>query len=90
MAERPDYVAPQTVEGRVFAESGGRSAVVRIPLAQAGLDAARPHPVRLNLRVQHKDGGRSLWLPEHPLTLQDWVLAEKDLVNSLEADNLPK
>jgi hypothetical protein len=29
-------------------------------------------------------------LPEHPLTLEDWVLAEKDLVNSLEADNLPK
>jgi hypothetical protein len=29
-------------------------------------------------------------LPDHPLTLQDWVLAEKDLVNSLEADNLPK
>lgn len=29
-------------------------------------------------------------LPEHPLTLADWVLAEKDLVNSLEADNLPK
>jgi hypothetical protein len=25
-------------------------------------------------------------LPEHPLTLADWVLAEKDLVNSLEAD----
>jgi len=29
-------------------------------------------------------------LPEHPLTLEDWVLAEKDLVSSLEADNLPK
>jgi len=29
-------------------------------------------------------------LPGHPLTLEDWVLAEKDLVNSLEADNLPK
>jgi hypothetical protein len=29
-------------------------------------------------------------LPDHPLTLQDWVLAEKDLVNSLEADDLPK
>jgi hypothetical protein len=29
-------------------------------------------------------------LPEHPLTLEDWVLAEKDLVASLEADNLPK
>ncbi len=29
-------------------------------------------------------------LPENPLTLEDWVLAEKDLVASLEADNLPK
>jgi len=25
-------------------------------------------------------------LPEHPLTLSDWVLAEKDLVNSLETE----
>ena len=25
-------------------------------------------------------------LPEHPLTLEDWVLAEKDLVNSMEAE----
>jgi hypothetical protein len=24
-------------------------------------------------------------LPQHPLTLEDWVLAEKDLVNSMEA-----
>jgi hypothetical protein len=29
-------------------------------------------------------------LPEHPLTLDDWVMAEKDLVNSMEADNLLK
>lgn len=29
-------------------------------------------------------------LPGHPLTLEDWVLAEKDLVNSLEADGLLK
>ena len=29
-------------------------------------------------------------LPEHPLTLEDWVLAEKDLVASLDADDLPK
>jgi hypothetical protein len=29
-------------------------------------------------------------LPQHPLTLEDWVLAEKDLANSMEADNLPK
>ncbi len=27
-------------------------------------------------------------LPEHPLTLEDWVMAEKDLVSSREADNL--
>jgi hypothetical protein len=25
-------------------------------------------------------------LPEHPLTLADWVLAEKDLVNLMEAE----
>jgi hypothetical protein len=29
-------------------------------------------------------------LTHDSLTLEDWVLAEKDLVNSLEADNLPK
>jgi hypothetical protein len=29
-------------------------------------------------------------LPNQPLTLQDWVLAEKDLVASLDAENLPK
>jgi len=27
-------------------------------------------------------------LPQHPLRLEDWVLAEKDLVNSMEADNV--
>jgi hypothetical protein len=29
-------------------------------------------------------------LPDHPLTLEDWVLAEKDLVASLDAENQPK
>jgi hypothetical protein len=29
-------------------------------------------------------------LPDHPLTLEDWVLAEKDLVNLLETDDLLK
>jgi hypothetical protein len=29
-------------------------------------------------------------LPGHPLTLEDWVLAEKDLASSLDAENLPK
>ena len=27
-------------------------------------------------------------LPERPLTLEDWVLAEKDLVNSMEAEEV--
>jgi hypothetical protein len=26
-------------------------------------------------------------LPDHPLTLADWVLAEKDLVGALESEN---
>jgi hypothetical protein len=25
--------------------------------------------------------------PDHPLTLEDWVLAEKDLVGALETEN---
>ena len=25
-------------------------------------------------------------LPDHPLTLDDWVMAEKDLVNSMQAE----
>ena len=29
-------------------------------------------------------------LPEHPLTLEEWVLAEKDLVATLDAENMPK
>ncbi len=29
-------------------------------------------------------------LAHDALTLEDWVLAEKDLVQSLDADNLPK
>ena len=29
-------------------------------------------------------------LPDHPLTLEDWVLEEKDLVNTRDAENLPR
>lgn len=28
-------------------------------------------------------------LPDHPLTLADWVMAEKDLVASMESEQLP-
>ncbi|MCF7668210.1 MAG: hypothetical protein K9N48_00330 [Verrucomicrobia bacterium] len=28
-------------------------------------------------------------LPQHPLTLEDWVLAEKDLVSSMQLGELP-
>lgn len=29
-------------------------------------------------------------LPDHPLTLEDWVLAEKDLVSTRDSENLPR
>ena len=29
-------------------------------------------------------------LPDHPLTLEDWVIAEKDLARSLDDENMPK
>ncbi len=39
---------------------------------------------------QHAYGMFRDKLPDHPLTLADWVLAEKDLVASLDAENMPK
>lgn len=39
---------------------------------------------------QHAYGMFRDKLPDHPLTLEDWVLAEKDLVASMDADNLVK
>ena len=29
-------------------------------------------------------------LPDHPLTLEDWVLAEKDFVSTMESENLTR
>ena len=29
-------------------------------------------------------------LPDHPLTIADWVAAEKDLASTLDAENMPK
>ncbi len=29
-------------------------------------------------------------LPDHPLTLEDWVMAEKDLASTLDSENMPK
>jgi len=29
-------------------------------------------------------------LPDHPLTIQDWVMAEKDLASTLDSENMPK
>ena len=54
----------------------------------------QPHPFTPGLsKAEVRQHAYELFrdkLPEHPLTLEDWVLAEKDLVNSMEADNLPK
>lgn len=63
-AELPDYVAPQSVEGRV---AGGRT-VLRIPFERIGLVPDRAHPIRVDVRVQQQDGSASAWRPSHPWT----------------------
>ncbi|MGO8677498.1 MAG: hypothetical protein ACLQVX_16705 [Limisphaerales bacterium] len=61
---------------------------------QAEKPAGQPNPVTPGITKgmvrQHAYELFRDKLPTHPLTLEDWVLAEKDLVNSLDADNLPK
>ena len=67
-AELPDQVAPQTVPGRIVISSGAWHAVLRIPLDRIGRRAGRLHPVRMDVRVQHKISGASAWRPANPTT----------------------
>lgn len=50
----------------------------------------QPEPVTPGVnKVMVRDHAYRLYrdkLPGHPLTLEDWVLAEKDLVQSLETE----
>jgi hypothetical protein len=53
-------------------------------------DQPQPFTPGLN-KVQVREHAFKLYrdkLPQHPLTLEDWVLAEKDLVATLEAEGL--
>jgi len=67
-APLPDYVAPQSVEGRVVTPPGTWRAVVRIPLQSIGLSAERLDPVRVDVRVQRAGSGTSAWRPQNPVT----------------------
>ncbi|MCZ2080303.1 MAG: hypothetical protein HUU41_02775 [Bryobacteraceae bacterium] len=67
-AELPDRVGPQSVDGRVVAQSDQWRAVVRIPFERIGLSADRLQPVRLDVRVQEKDGHTRAWRPHNPAT----------------------
>jgi len=53
------------------------------------LEQPRPFTPGLS-RARVRDHAYRLYrdkLPEHPLTLEDWVLAEKDLVAAMETED---
>ena len=64
----PDYVAPQSAEGRVVTGTGVWRAVVRIPFPDMGLTDGRLTPVRVDVRVTRTGAGTSAWRPHTPVT----------------------
>jgi len=67
LAELPDSVATQTVEGRSASGPDGWRVALRIPFARIGPDAGPLHPLRIDVQVQGK-GAREAWRPSHPST----------------------
>ena len=65
LAELPDVVAPQSVEGRIVKYADGWRAAVRIPLARIGLERGQLPPLRMDVQVVRK-GGRESWRPLNP------------------------
>jgi hypothetical protein len=53
---------------RQINEKGTWFATIRIPFKTIGLNTALPHPVRMDVTVQLKDGGFNSWRPNNPLT----------------------
>jgi hypothetical protein len=53
---------------RVASESGRYRVVVRISLERIGLSADNLHPIRIDVRVQKRNGGTSAWCPSNPTT----------------------
>jgi hypothetical protein len=66
-AALPDYVAPQSAEGRTVTEGGTWRTVVRIPFADIGLGVDGSSPLRVDVRVQ-REAGVIAWRPSNPLT----------------------
>jgi hypothetical protein len=60
----------------------------------ASLATAQPEPftpgVTKGMVRQHAYEMFRDKLPDHPLTLENWVIAEKDLVRSMESDGLSR
>jgi hypothetical protein len=63
---------------------------VTIMNTQSGKAVEQPKPVTPGVtRAMVRQHAYEIFrdkLPDNPLTLEDWVLAEKDLVNSMEAE----
>ena len=70
------------LEGGRIKDSGKELSFEALRMLSTGMSKAE---VRQHAYEMFRDK-----LPERPLTLADWVIAEKDLVNLMEADNLPK
>ena len=53
---------------REINDNGIWYAAVRIPFQSIGLNAESLHPVRMDVKVQTKDGGSTSWRPDNPTT----------------------
>jgi hypothetical protein len=53
---------------RVVKESGSWNVIVRIPFKSFWWSEEESHPVRVDVRVQKRDGGTRSWCPNNPLT----------------------
>jgi hypothetical protein len=68
----------------------GRRGVVMKKRSQKAVEQPKPFTPGLS-RVEVRQHAYEMYrdkLPDHPLSLEDWVMAEKDLVNEREAHNL--
>jgi hypothetical protein len=53
---------------REIKDKGIWYAAVRIPFRNIGLDTVGLHPLRMDVRVQMREGGSSSWRPDNPIT----------------------
>jgi hypothetical protein len=66
LAELPDNVATQSVEGRIVKTESGWSTAVRIPFARIGREYTPLSPLRMDIQVRKKNGDES-WQTSHPI-----------------------